>query len=231
MGLGKMEAARGCVWARGCLPVARTRAEVGQGAGSAVDFKIAPLLPRTLLLCHGLGGSWPRCAPCAAGEALHAWPAPLQHRSRCGAGRQGGVLWLLLPHARLWPCTSSAQGQAARGHPRAPSGQGTLIPRHPPGRLLGSSPSGTVPWSRWRGASSSPGIALNSWGVPGTLHPTVAVSALRPCSWDGSTPSACFPQGTGLGQEQTGLATPEPPREGGGERGVHAGAGKAQASP
>lgn len=184
-----MEAARGWIWAWGCLPVARTHAEVGQGAGSAVDFKIAPRLPRTLLLCHGLGGSRPRCAPCAAGEALHAWPAPLQRCSGCGAGRQGGVPWLLLPHAWPWPCTSSAQGQAASGQLWAPSGRGTLIPWHPPGRLLGSSPSSLVPWSRWRGASSSPSIAPTSWGSQGPFTP-----AWWSLLWDhvrGTLPAGC----------------------------------------
>lgn len=146
--LGKMEAARGWVWAWGCLPVARTRVEVGQRAGSAVDFKIAPHLPRTLLLCHGLGGSWRCCAPCAGGEALHARPAPLQHHSRCRARRQGGVRWLLLPHVWLWPRTSSVQGQAAHSHAWASSGQRTLIPRHPPGGLQGTSPGSMVLWSR-----------------------------------------------------------------------------------
>lgn len=226
-----MEATGGWVWARGCLPVAGTRAEVGQGAGLAVDFKIAPRLPRTLLLCHGLGGSQPHCAPCAAGEALHARPAPLQHHSHCGAGRQGGVRWLLLPHAWPWLCTSPAQGQAACGHLWALSGQGTLLPGHPLGRLLDSSPSSTVPWSRWRGASLSPGIAPSSWRSQGPFTP-----GLWPLLWDNirgtnSTPSACFRQGTGLEQEQTRVATSGPPRECRGEQGVHAGAGKAQASP
>lgn len=187
------------------MPLDQTRAEVGQGAGSAVDFKTAAHLPRTLLLCHGLGGSRTRCAPCAAGEALHARPAPLQRRSRCGARRQGGVRWLLPLYSRPWLCTSPALGQAACSHARALSAQGMLLPMHPPGRLLGSSTGSTVPWSRWRGPSLSPGIAPSIWGIPGTLHPRAVVSASRPCLRDGSTPSACFPQG--LGQEQTRVDT------------------------
>lgn len=151
---GKMEAIRGWVWARGCLPVARTRAEVGQGAGLAVDFKIEPCLPRTLLLCHGLGGSLPHCAPCAAGEVLHTQPAPLQRCSCGGAARQGAACWLCLPHACPWPCTSSAQGQAGCGHPQALSSRGALIPSHPLGRVLG--------FSR-RGASPAPGSVPSRW--------------------------------------------------------------------
>jgi len=164
MELGKTEAARSWVWARGCLPVARTRTEVGQGAGSAVDFKIAPHLPRTLLLCHGLGGSQPRCAPCAAGEPLHAWPAPLQSRSRCGARRQGGVCWMLLSHARPWLCTSPTRGQAACGHPWALSSQGHFSPGILQTGCWAPAPGSTVPWSRWRGASPPPGITPSSWG-------------------------------------------------------------------
>lgn len=196
-----MEATRGWVWAQGCLPVARTRAEVGQGAGSAVDFKIAPCLPRTLLLRHGLGGSWPCCAPCAAGEVLHARPAPLQRCSCCGAGRQGAVCRLRLPHAWPWPCTGSAQGQAACGHPQALSSQGTH-PRSCPGQAAGLQLERSIPIS-WH--------CPQQMSVPGTIHPSGL--CLEPHLWDGTAPSAYFPQGTGLGQEQTGYAIPEPPRE------------------
>lgn len=108
------------------MPIARTRTEVEQGAGLAVDFQIEPCLPRTLLLCHGLGGSSPRCAPRAAGEAPHARPAPLWLQLR--QGREAGALsWLCLPHAWPWLCTTSVQGQAACGHHRHCPARGHLF--------------------------------------------------------------------------------------------------------
>lgn len=192
-----------------------------------MDFKIAPCLPRTLLLCHGLGGSSPRCAPCAAGEVLHSWPAPLQRCSRCGAGRQGGIHCLLLPHALPWLCTSPARGQTACGHPWALAGQGTLLPRHPPGRLLGSA---LAAWCPGAGGEEHPYFPALPPAARGPRDP------FTPGQWslggDGSTPSASFPQGAGLWQEQREVATSGPPRECGKERSVsvRAGIGKAQAS-
>lgn len=159
-----MEAARGWAWARGCLPVAQTRAEVGQGAGLAVDFKIAPPSAKDPPTLPGAG--WipaPLCTLCCwRSAACLAGHAPVPQPLR---GWEEGRGVLAAPAARRpWLCTSPAQEQAAGSHPWALSSQGTLLCRHPPGRLLGFSPGGTVPWSRWIGASPSPSITPSSWG-------------------------------------------------------------------
>lgn len=124
---GKMEASGGGVWAWGCLPVARTRAESRPGAGSAVGFKTAPRLPRTLLSSSS-GTGWVDPGPAVHLVLLARRCLPVRLRSstrRCGAGRQGGVCY---PHPlHAWP-----RGQGARGHPWVPSGQGTPLP----GKLL-----------------------------------------------------------------------------------------------
>lgn len=156
----KMEATRGWVWARGCLPVARTRAEVGQGAGLAVDFKTVPCLPRTLLLCHRLGGSSPHCAPCAAGEVLHAWPAPLQRCSCGGAARQGEVSWLCLPHASRGPAPAQVRDKQPVATPRHCAARGHL--------------SLVILWAR-------------CWASAGEEHPhLLALSSADECSRDRS---------------------------------------------
>lgn len=124
---GKMEATGGGVWAWGCLPVARTRAESRPGAGSAVGFKTAPRLPRTLLSSSS-GTGWVDPGPAVHLVLLARRCLPVRLRSstrRCGAGRQGGVCY---PHPlHAWP-----RGQGARGHPWVPSRQGTPLP----GKLL-----------------------------------------------------------------------------------------------
>lgn len=69
----------------------------------------------------GAGWILPRCAPCAAGEALHARPAPLQLQLRWG--REAGSMVLAVPATRRAPAqprdkqpVATPRHCPARGH-------------------------------------------------------------------------------------------------------------------